>query len=195
MLKLTNPGLRRSNVVLDSITGCISNATEEFSGTPKMSFSKVISQPRVFFEKLKSAVTFKQLESHTNTHRGRHLNKQVDVINSDVKFINLESFSISHLPQEKLTIHSKSIKLEGIFGIFNFPHEVESILSEAMFSGFQIHFLSPKSTGDPAHANFTVYFEEPSIQALLNIQTKELNLMEGGNSSLGLKAEVSLPRM
>ena len=174
----------RSNVVLNSFSSCITNASKEFSRAPEMSFSKVVSQPRMFFEKLKGTVALKQLKSHANTHGRRHLNKQVDVVNSDMKFINFEPFSVSHLPQEKLTIHPKSVKLEWVFGIFNFPHEVECILSKAMFSGFQIHFSSPKSAGDKAHANLMVYFEEPSIQALPNSQTKELNFMEDGDSSL-----------
>ena len=145
MLKLTNPRLRRSNVVLNSFGSCVSNTSKEFSRTPEMSFSKIVSQPRMFFEKLKGAVAFKQLKSHTNTHRRRHLNKQVDMVNTDVKLINFEPFSVSHLPQEKLTIHSEPVELKGVFGIFNFPHKVECVLSEAVFSGFQIHFLSPKS--------------------------------------------------
>ena len=149
-----------------------------------MSFSKVVSQPRMFFEKFKGTVSFKQLKSHANAHGRRHLNEQVNMVNSDVEFVNFEPFSVSHLPQEKLTIHPEPVKLKGVFGIFNFPHEVECILSEAMLPRFQIHFLSPKSTGDNAHANLNVYFEEPSIQALPNSQTKELNFMEDGDSSL-----------
>jgi len=185
MLKLTNPRLRRSNVVLNSFGSCITNASKEFSRAPEMSFSKVVSQPGMFFEKIKGTVTFKQLESHTNTHRRGKFDEEMNVVNSDVKFINFESPSVSDLPEEKLAIHSKPIELKGIFGIFNFPHEVECILSEAMLPRFQIHFLSPKSAQeDKAHANLNVYFEEPSIQALPNNQTKELNFMENGDSSL-----------
>ncbi len=184
MLKLTNPGLRRSNVVLNSFGSGISNTPKEFSRTPKMSMSKMVPQPRMFFKELKGAVAFKELESSTNAHSRGKLNKNVDMINSDVKFINFEPFSISNLPQEKLTIHSKPIELERIHCIFNFPHKVESILSKAMLPRFQIHFPSPKSAGDKAHANFTVYFEEPSIQALPNSQIMELNFMEDGDSSL-----------
>ncbi len=195
MLKLTNPRLRRFDVVVNSFGGCITDAPKEFSRAPEMSFSKVVSQPGMFFEKFKGAVSFKQLKSQTNTHRRRHLNKQVNMINSNMELINLEPFSVSHLPQEELTIHPETIKLEGVFGIFNFPDKMEGILSEAMFSGFQIHFLSPKSAGDRAHANFAVYFEEPSIQALPNSQIKELNLMEHGDSSPSLKAQVSSPLM
>jgi hypothetical protein len=185
MLKLTNPRLRRSDVVLDSFDGCVTDAPKEFSRTPKMPFSKVISQPRMFFEKAESTVAFKQLKCHTNTHSRRHLNKQMDMVNTDVKFINFEPFSVSDLSQKKLTIHSKPVELERIFGVFNFPDKMEGILSEAVFSGFQIHFSSPKSAmRNRAHANFDVYFEEPSISAFPNNQTKELNLLEDGDSSL-----------
>ena len=149
-----------------------------------MSFSEMVSQPRMFFEKFKGTVSFKQLKGLANTHSWRKLNKKMDMVNSNMELINFEPFSISHLPQEKLTIHSEPVKLEGVFGIFNFPDKMESILSEAVFSGFQIHFLSPKLAGDKAHANFSFSFEEPSIQALPNSQTKELNLMEDGDSSL-----------
>ncbi len=181
MIKLTNPGLGRNNVVLNSFSGCISNTPKEFSRTPEMSFSKVISQPRMFFEKLKGTVTFKQLKSHTNTYPRRHLNKQVDVVNTDVEFINFEPFSVSHLPQEKLTIHPESIKLEGVFGIFNFPHEVECVLSEAMLPRFQIHFLSPEHSPNYVHQFISGgLVSRPSDSNHLT----ELNLMEHGDSSL-----------
>ena len=195
MLKLTNPRLRRHNVVLNSFSSCVPDTSEEFARAPEMSFSKVVSQPRMFFEKFKGAVSFKQLKSHTNTHRWRHLNKQVDMINSDVKFVNLESLSVSHLPQEKLTIHSESIEFKGVFGIFNFPYKVEGILSEAVLPRFQIHFFPPNSAqGDKAHANFL--FNSGAQQSLSNAKnSEELNLLEDGNSSLCLKAEVSLPLM
>ena len=116
-----------------------------------MSFSKVVSQPGMFFEKLKGAVVLKQLKSHTDTHRRRKLNKQVDMINSNMELINFEPFSVSHLPQEELTIHSEPVKLEGIHCIFNFPHEVEGILPKAMLPSFQIHFLSPEHSSNHVH--------------------------------------------
>jgi len=161
-----------------------------------MSVSKISSEPRMFFEKFKGAVSFKQLQSFANTHGRRHFNKQVNVVNSDMKFINLKSSSVSNLPEEKFTIHSKSVELERVFGIFNFPDKMEGVLSEAMFSGFQIHFLSPKSaTRKRAHANFVFSFEEPSISAPHINNSIELNLMEHGNSSPSLKTWVSLPSM
>ena len=160
-----------------------------------MPFSKVVSQPWMFFEKFKGAIPFKQLKGFANTQCRGKLNKQVDVVGCDMQLINLTSLSVSYLHQEKLTIHPESIELKGVSGIFNFPDKVEGILSEAMFSGFQIHFSSPKSTRDTAHANLNVYFEEPSIQALRNSQTKELNLLEDGDSSPNLKVRVSSPLM
>ena len=185
MLKLTNPGLRRSNVVLDSFGGCVSDAPKEFSRTPEMSFSKMASEPRMFFEKAKSTISFKQLKSHANTHSWGYFNEQMDVVNTNVKFINLESPSVSDLSQEELAIHSKSVELERVFSIFNFPDKMEGILSKAVFSGFQIHFSSPKSaTRNRAHANFAFSFEEPSISAPHIKNLKKLNLMENGDSSL-----------
>ena len=150
-----------------------------------MSFSKVISQPGMFFEKFKGTVSFKQLKSQANTHSRGHLDKQVDMVNTDVKFINFEPFSVSHLPQEKLAIHSKPIELKGVFSIFNFPHEVESVLSEAVLPRFQIHFLSPKSTQeDKAHANF-VFNSEGLVSNPSHINNlTELNLMGDSDSSL-----------
>jgi len=194
MLKLTNPRLRRSNVMLNGFGSCISDATKEFSRAPEVSFSKMVSEPRMFLHQLESAVTFEQLQCFANTHSDGHLNEEMDMINTNVEFINFEPFSVSHLPQKKFTIHSEPIKLERVFSIFNFPHEVECVLSEAVLPSFQIHFLSPESArGDKAHANFDVYFEESSISTLPNIQTKELNLMGNGDSSQNLKVWVSSP--
>jgi len=194
MLKLTNPRLRRSNIVLDSLGSCVSDAPKEFSRTPEMSISKMVSQPRMFLHQLEGTITFKQLQSFADTHSDRHLNKEMDMVNSDVEFINFEPFSVSNLSQEKLTIHSKPIELEGIFSIFNFPDKMESILSEAMFSRFQIHFLSPKSAGDKAHANF-VFSSEGLVSSPSHINhSKELNF-EDGDSSPNLKVRVSSPWM
>jgi len=184
MTKLTNPWLRRSNIVGNSFGSCVTNASKEFSRAPKMSFSKMVSQPRMFFEKFKGTVSFKQLESHANTHRWRHLNKQVDMVNTDMKFINFEPFSVSHLSQEKFAIHPESVKLERVFGVFNFPHKVECVLSEAMLPRFQIHFSSPKSAEDRAHANLTFSSEGlVSSPSYINYSTK-LNLLGNGDSSL-----------
>ena len=110
-----------------------------------------------------------------------------------MEFINFEPFFVSHLPQEKFTIHSKSIELEGVFGIFNFPDKMESILSKAMFSGFQIHFSSPKLT-DRAHANLTFNSEGLISRPSDSNHVTELNF-EDGDSSQNLKVWVSSPWM
>ena len=163
---------------------------------PKVPLPKMVSKPRMFLHQPECTVSFEQLQSLADTHRRRKFNEQVDMVNSDMQLINFASLSVSNLPQKKLTIHFQPIKLEWVSCIFNFPHEVECILPEAMLPGFQFHFLSPKSaTRKRAHANLKVYFEEPSIQALPNSQTKELNLMENGDSSQNLKVWVSSPWM
>ena len=188
MIKLTNPRLRRSNVMINSIYSCVSNTPEEFSWTPEMSFSEILSNPRMFFKKTKGTVTFKQLKSFANTHSWGELNKQVDMINSNIELINLKPSSISYLPQEKLTIHSEPIKLERVSCIFNFPHEVESILSEAMLPRFQIHFLSPEYSSNYIQFNSGGLVSRPSDSN----HSEELNF-EDGDSSPSLKTWVSSP--
>ena len=192
MLKLTNPRLRRSNVVLNSFSSCISNTPKEFSWTPEMSSSKMVSQPRMFLHQSESTVSFKQLQSLADTHSDWHLNEEMDMVNSDVEFINFEPLSVSNLSQEKLTIHSKPVELKGIFGIFNFPDKMESILSKAMFSGFQIHFLSPKSAGEKAHANF-VFYSGGLVSRPSDTNHLEILNFEDGDSSQNLKVWVSSP--
>ena len=194
MLRQIGPRLRRSNVVLNSFGSCISNTPKEFSRAPKMSSSKMSSKPRMFFEKFKGAVAFKQLQGLADTHRWRDFHKQMDMVNSDVEFIDFEPFPISNLSQEKLTIHSNKFKLEGIPCIFNFPDKMESILSEAMFSGFQIHFLSPKSAGDKAHANF-VFYSGGLVSRPSDSSHSEILNFEDGDSSQNLKVWVSSPWM
>ena len=195
MLKLTNPRLRRSNVMLNSFSSCISNTSKEFSWTPEMSFPEIVSQARMLLHQSESAIPFEQLQSFANANSWWYLNKQMDMVNSNMELINFEPFSVSNLPKEELTIHPQPIKFERVFGIFNFPHKVEGILSEAMLPRFQIHFLSPKSAGDKADANLMVYFEESSISTSPNTQQKELNLLEDGDSSPSLKTWVSSPWM
>jgi len=151
MLLNITPRLRRFNVVVNSFSGCISDTSKKFSRTPEMSFSKMSPEPGMFLHEHPRRKSLKQLKSHANTHCRGHLNKQVDMVNSDVEFINFEPFSVSHLPQEKFTIHFEPIKLKGISCIFNFPDKMESILSEAVLPRFQIHFSSPEHSPNYVH--------------------------------------------
>ena len=176
MLKQISPRLRRSNIVLNSFTSCISNTPEEFSRTPEVSFSEVIPQPGMLMQKLEGTVSFKQLQGFANTHGSWHFNKQVDMVNSNVQLINFESILVGDLPNKKLTIHSDSIKLHGVSGIFAFPNKVESILSEAVFKTFQIHFMSPQNIAHAKSDNLV----SGAQQSLSNInRNQELNFMGG----------------
>ncbi|MFH1311371.1 MAG: hypothetical protein ABIH65_03115 [Nanoarchaeota archaeon] len=191
MLSQRNPWLRRIDVVSNSSASGISDATKEFSRTSEVSFSEIVSQPRMFLQKFKGTITFKQLKGFADAHSGWHFNKQVDVINSDVKFVNLKPFSVSNLSDEEFTIHSNTIEFHRIHGIFAFPHEVENILSKAMFSRFQIHFSSPKHSSNYVHGFISGGLESsPSDSIHLEI----LNF-EDGDSSQNLKDWVSSPWM
>lgn len=190
MLKLKNPRLRRTDVVSNSFSGCISNTSKEFSRTPEMPFSKIPSEPRMLFEQTESTVSFEQLKSFANTHCWGQFNEQVDMINSDVKLINFTPLPISNLSEEKFTIHSNSIKLHRIHSILTLPHKVESILSEAMLPRFQIHFQSPNI----AHANI-VFSSGGLVSRPLHINHSEELNFEGSDSSPSLKTWVSSLRM
>ena len=196
MLTKIIPRLRRFNVVLNSFASCIANTPKEFSRAPEMSFSEIIPQPRMLMQKFEGTITLKQLQGSTNTYCSWHFNKQMDMVNSDMQFINFESMPVCSLPDKKLTIHSDSIKLHRVSGILALPDKVEGILPEAMFKTFQIHFFAPKlAQENTAHANFFSLVHGDSINPLDINKHQELNLVEEGNSSLGLKAEVSLPFM
>jgi len=180
MLTKISPRLRRINVVSNSFTSCIPNASEEFSWAPKMSCSEMVSQPRMLLHQFESRIPLEQLQCFANTHGSWHLNKQMDMVNSNMQLINFESILESSLPDKKLAIHSDNLKFKGVSGVFRFPDKMESILSEGMFKTLQIHFFSPKLTQENiAHANF-VNLVSGAQQSLSHInRNQELNLLEG----------------
>lgn len=192
MLTQRNPGLRRIDVVGNSFSSCVSDAAKELSRAPEMPFPEIVSQPVVLLQQAESTVAFEKLKGFADTHRGGQLNKQVDVVNSDVKFIDFALFPVSNFSDEVFAIHSNSIKLHGVPSIFAFPHEVESVLSKAMLSRFQIHFSSPEHS-----SHYIQQFNSGGLESRPSVfsQLTELNLWKSGNSSLGLKAEVPLPQM
>ena len=164
MLGQIEPRLRRSNIMFNSFGSYVSNASEEFTWIPEMPFSKIFSQPRMFLQKPKSRSSFKQLQSFTNTHCWRQLNKQVDMVNSDMKLVNFTSILNSNFYDKSLYINYNSIEFHGVFGIFRLPNKVECILSEGVFKTFQFHFFAPQSRASKkAHANFVNLFQEGSI--------------------------------
>ena len=196
MLTTINPRLRRSDVMLDSFHSCISNASKELSRTPEMSHSEMVSQPRMLSKKFKGGIAFKQLKCLTNTHRDRHLYKEVNMVNTDMKFINLESMSLSSFSDKEFTINSDQFKFEWVSRILGLPDKVKSILPEGMFGTFQIHFFAPQTF---IRNNVLTMFDlnlvqEGGFHPSWAIDSQELNFV-GGNSSLCLKAEVSLPLM
>jgi len=154
-----------------------------------MSFCEILSQPRMFSQKFKGTVSFKQLKSSANTHARRKLNKQVDMVDSDVKLIDFTTLFDCNFMDEPFTIHLEPVKLKGVHRIFNFPDKMESILPEAVFKTFQIHFSSPEDSSNYLRN----LFQEGKINPL-SIEQLNIN-KEDGNSSLCLKAEVSLPWM
>ncbi len=185
--------LRRSNIVLNSFGSCISNTPEESSSAPKMSSSEIISQPRMFVQKFKGSVSFKQLECFADRHCWWQINKQVDVVNSDVKFIDFASILDSNFVDKSLTINSNSKKFKWVPSILGFPDKMLGILSNGMFKMSQIHFFAPQTIArNKAHAKFVNLFHEPNNKARYTNEFQELNFMEKGSppklKSKGIRA-------
>ena len=180
MLRKISPRLRRINVVSNSFTSCIPNASEEFSWTPEMSCSEMVSQPRMFSEEFKGRISFKQLKRPTNTHCSWHLNKQMDMVNSNVQFINFEPMLLGSFSNKNFTVNSDKLKFKWVSGIFWFPDKVEGILSEGMFKTFQIHFLTPElAQENVAHAKSNNLVHGDRNNPLDINKLQELNFMGG----------------
>ena len=145
-----------------------------------MPFSKMVSQPRMFSEKLKGGIAFKQLKSFTNTNCSGELNKDMHMVNSNMQFINFESMPDCNIPYEDFTINPNKLKLERVSCIFRFPDKMESILSEAVAKTFQIHFLTPQTF--IRNKVLTMFdfnlIQEGTFYPFLNNNSQELNLTE-----------------
>jgi len=189
------PRLGRTDIVVNSFGSCVSNTSEKSSWTPKVSFSEIIPQPRMFLHQLKSTVAFEQLQCFADRYCWRQFNKQMDMVNSDAKLVNLTSMFQGNFSNKSFTIDFNSKKFKWVPSILGFPDKMESILSEGMFKTFQIHFFAPKLAQENiAHAKFVNLVHEGNINPRYINEFQELNI-EDGNSSHCLKAGVSLPLM
>lgn len=111
-----------------------------------------------------------------------------------MQFVDFAFISASYFIDSKFTIALDHLELERVPSILGLPHKVESILSEAMIKAAQIHFFPPELAQDTiAHANSNLQEAQQSL--IYDNKELELNITEDGNSSLCLKAEVSLPWM
>jgi len=181
MLRQTEPRLRRADVVLNSFGSCISDAPEKLSRAPEVSFSEIASQPRMFVQKFKGAITFKQLKRFAHRHRRWQLDEKMHVICSDVQLIDAASPTLGSFSDEALAIAPQAEKLEKIHGVFRLPHEVKSILPEGMSKTLQIHFLLPArhEQGKLTLSKFFISDRDVHSHPFSVQQFKKLNFMEG----------------
>ena len=178
--------------MLNSFGSCISNASEKSSWAPKMSFSEIVSQPRMLLHQFESRIPFKQLQCFADRHCWWQLNKQMDMVHSDMKLVNFASMSDSSFIDKPFTINSNSKKFKWVPSILGFPNKMESILSKGMFKTFQIHFFAPKvKASKKAHANFVNLVHEEGTNPLY---IQELNINKEEALLPCLKARVSEPR-
>ena len=179
--------------MFNSFSSCISNASKKFSWAPEMPCSKIISQPRMFSEKFKGRISFKQLQCSADRHCCGQFNKQMDVVNSNGKLVNFTSMFYCNFMDKPFAVNSDSEELERVHCIFRLPHKVEGILPEGMFKTLQIHFFSPETAQEIiAHANSNLVFNrDVHSHPVDNQEFQKDKFMGGHGSSLSLKAEVS----
>ena len=145
MSRKIDPRLRRSNVMLDSFSSCVSNTSEEFAWTPEMPFSEISSKPGMLLQEPESRCSFEQLQCLANTHCGREFNKQVDMVDSNMQLVDFTPIFNCNFCDESLDINSDPIEFHRVSCVFRFPHKVEGILPKAMAKRLQFHFLSPQT--------------------------------------------------
>lgn len=173
--------------MLNSVASRIANTSEKLPRTPEMPISKMLPQPWMLLQKFIGCNVLKQLECFTNTHDGGHFNEKVDVINSDMQFIDAESIFFSNFANKSLTISPDANELHRILGILGFPNEMESILSEGVSCTSQFHFFTPPNL---MFGKFNS--QEKRIESFIFNQQEELNSRMAIPLSAS-KAEVSLP--
>ena len=120
------------DIMLNSIRSYITNTSEKLSRTPKMSFAKMPSQPWMLTKQLVRRNSLKQLQSLTNTHRRRNLDKHVHMVRLNDKFINYEIVLFSNFTKKLLTILTHKFKFKRVFRILGLPNQVINILTHTM---------------------------------------------------------------
>jgi len=96
--------LRFSDVMLNGFSSHISNTAEELSRTPEMSFTEMLSQPRMLPKKFIGRNSLKQLKSLTNTHCRRNFNKQMHMIRHNLKLINFKTITKGNFIKKLLAV-------------------------------------------------------------------------------------------
>jgi len=145
------------DVGLDNIRGNVSYRAEKFARAPKVSFPKMLAQPRMLAKKFVRTTAFKQLKSFTNGHRRRYSYKHVDMIWFNLKFIDFYALVRSNFTQKLVAMVPDYLKLEWVLRVFRLPYKMVSILSNAVSMVVKsFHFMIPPRFFYGANANLNV---------------------------------------
>ena len=132
------------DVSLDYLGGNIPYRTEKLTRTPKMSFSKMLTQPRMLTKKLVGTTTFKQLKGFANAHSRPYLNKHVNMVWLNLKFVNFHVPLLSGFAKKLFAMFSNDLKFKWIFRVFRLPHKVVRVLSYTVSVVVKsFHFMFP----------------------------------------------------
>ena len=142
------------DVRLNNFSGNIPHRSEKLSRTPKMPFSKMLAQPRMLAKKFVRTAAFKQLKSFRNAHNRSYLDKHMDMIRFNLKFINFHVPSFSNFSQKLVAMFSDCLKPKWVSRVFGLPYKMVSILSNAVSVVVKsFHFIIPPRFFFGANAN------------------------------------------
>ena len=145
------------DISLDNLRGDVPYRAEKLTGTPKMSFSKMLAQPRMLAKKFVRTAAFKQLKSFTNGHSRWYSDKHMDMIRLNLKFVDFYVLVMSYFTQKLVAMIPDCDKLEWVFRVFRFPYKMVGILSNAVSMVVKsFHFMIPPRFFYGANANSVV---------------------------------------
>ena len=145
------------DVGLDNLRGNVPYRAEKLTGTPEVSLSKMLAQPRMLAKKFVRATAFKQLKSFTNGHSRRYSDKHVDMIRFNLKFVNFYVLVRSNFTQKLVAMVPDYLKFKWVLRVLRFPYKMVSILPNAVSMVVKsFHFMIPPRFFYGANANLDV---------------------------------------
>jgi len=84
------------DVGLNYVSSYVADGAEKLSRTPKMSLSKMFTQPRMLAKEFVGTSAFKQLKCFGDAHGRGQADKHVDVVWFNLKFVNFHILRFSN---------------------------------------------------------------------------------------------------
>ncbi len=145
------------DVSLDYLRGNVPYRTKKLTRTPKMPFSKMLTQPRMLPKKFVGTTSFKQLKSLGNTHSGSYLDKQMDMVRLDLELVDFHVPLLGNFSQKLFAMLSNCLKPKWVSRVLGLPHKMVSVLTDTVpIVAKSFHFILPPRFFCGAYANLRV---------------------------------------